>query len=175
MKKQLSVINILLLVSSLIGIALVAYSTVLGPGIGGDATIYITAARNFISGKGLGLIEADGAFRLLPYFPPGFPLLLSLFGLTGIDMIVIARWLNILLFGGLVFLFGRILISSGCKPILAWLGSLLIAFSPVLVPVSSWAMSEPLALLTGFASLGLLIRFLADEKQDANRNIPVIG
>lgn len=138
--------------------ALVAYSTSMGPGVGGDATIYITSARNLLSGKGLGLIEADGSFRLLPYFPPGYPLLLSLFGLSELDLVPIARWLNIVLFGGLVFLIGSILYSTTKRAIFAWLVSLLFALSPVLVPVASWAMSEPLALLLGFASLWLVVK-----------------
>ncbi|HPC05781.1 MAG TPA: hypothetical protein PLI60_03595, partial [Anaerolineaceae bacterium] len=73
--------TLLLLFSAVVGMTLVAYSTSLGPGVGGDATIYITSARNLLEGRGLGLIEADGSFRLLPYFPPGYPLALSLFGL----------------------------------------------------------------------------------------------
>ncbi len=147
MKKWFGWVSLLFLSSAVIGIALVAYSTSMGPGVGGDATIYIASARNLLNGKGLGLIEADGSFRLLPYFPPGYPLLLSLFGLSGVDLVAIARWLNCALFGGLVFLLGCILLSATKRTIFAWLGSLLIALSPVLAPVYSWAMSEPLALM----------------------------
>lgn len=155
--------TLLLLLSALVGMALVAYSTSLGPGVGGDATIYITSARNLLAGKGLGLIEADGSFRLLPYFPPGYPLALSLLGISGLDLVPLSRWLNILLFGGLVFLAGKLQFSVTRQPVFAFLGSLLVAFSPVLVPVSSWAMSEPLALLLGFGSLWFAARALRKD------------
>ncbi len=156
-------INLFLLFSALLGMALVAYSTSLGPGVGGDATIYITSARNLLAGKGLGLVEADGSFRLLPYFPPGYPLALSLLGISGLDLVPLSRWLNILLFGGLVFLSGWILHSATRRLSVAILGSLLFALSPVLVPVSAWAMSEPLALLLGFGSLWFLVKALKQE------------
>lgn len=152
--------TLLLLFSAVVGMALVAYSTSLGPGVGGDATIYITSARNLLGGRGLGLIEADGSFRLLPYFPPGYPLALSLLGLSGLDLVPLSRWLNVLLFGGLVILSGKILFSATSKHSVAFLGSLLFALSPVLVPVSSWAMSEPLALLLGFGSLWFVVKAL---------------
>ena len=153
----------MLLFSALAGMALVAYSTSLGPGVGGDATIYITSARNLLAGNGLGLVEADGSFRLLPYFPPGYPLALSLLGFSGLDLVPLSRWLNVLLFGCLVFLTGKILFSVTRQPRTAILGSLLFALSPVLVPVSSWAMSEPLALLLGFGSLWFVARALRQD------------
>ncbi|GEM_PF-509922 len=164
-------INYLLVAIAIAGMAMVAYSTAIAPGIGGDATIYITSARNFLAGKGLGLIQADGTFRLLPYFPPGYPLMLSLFGLTGIDLVLVSRWLNILLFGAIIFLLGRILYTASKGKI--WLtcaGSLIFALSPVLIPIYSWSMSEPLALFLGFISLFYLEKVLwkvSDISQEA--------
>lgn len=149
---------------------MVIYSTTIAPGIGGDATIYIISARNLLAGKGLGLIQADGSFRLLPYFPPGYPLLLSLFGLTGIDLVPVSRWLNICLFGAIIFLLGRILFTASKGKI--WLtcaGSLIFALSPVLIPIFSWSMSEPLALFLGFASMFFLVKAIwkiSDVKQE---------
>jgi hypothetical protein len=147
-------VNLLLVVIAIAGMALITYSTTIAPGIGGDATIYITSARNLLAGKGLGLLQADSTFRLLPYFPPGYPLVLSLFGLTGIDLVPVSRWLNICLFGAIIFLLGRILFTTSKKKI--WLTcaeSLIFALSPVLIPIYSWSMSEPLALFLGFASV----------------------
>ncbi|MHC1783402.1 MAG: hypothetical protein AB9891_11735 [Anaerolineaceae bacterium] len=69
----------LIFLAAIIGTFLIVLSTTKGPGIGGDSTIYITSARNFASGKGLGLIEMDGSFRLLPYSAPLFPIILSQF------------------------------------------------------------------------------------------------
>ena len=37
--------------ASLTGMLLIYFSTNLGPGVGGDATIYITSAQNLLDGK----------------------------------------------------------------------------------------------------------------------------
>ncbi len=151
----------LLMLAALIGMALVAYATTRGPGVGGDATIYLTSAKNLLAGKGLGWVEADGSFRLLPYTPPFYPLVLSAVGLLTSDLTAGARWLNILLFGGLVVLvgwyFAKLTGRTGLAAILAGL----VASSPVIVGVQVWAMSEPLFLLLGFASLLLLLDHFA--------------
>ena len=94
-KKDALVLFILLLLASLLGMALVIYATTFGPGVGGDATIYLTSAQNLLAGKGLGWTEADGSFRLLPYTPPFYPLVLSALGLLVRDMVAGARWLNV--------------------------------------------------------------------------------
>jgi hypothetical protein len=143
-----------------LGMALLALSTRLGPGVGGDATIYISSARNLITGKGLGLISASGAFRLLPYFPPFFSLLLAGAGKLGLDMVASANVLNILMFAGLVWLVGFVTWHSDRSWILPMIAAGVIATSPILVPVYSWAMSEPVAILLGFASLALLLAYV---------------
>ncbi len=153
---------IIILVCALFGAGLLAFSTVKGAGVGGDATIYMTSARHLVEGKGLGLFTPDGTFRLLPYFPPFYPLILSVFALLGLDLAIAARWLNILLFAGVVFLIGWQTLQSipaGGKGRrgLAILASLLVAVSPVLLPVYSWAMSEPLAIFLGFLGISLVL------------------
>ena len=147
------------------GLALLAlllgyFSTFQGAGVGGDATIYISSARNLLDGKGLGLIEADGQFRLLPYFPPGFPLVLSALGLLGFNLTEAARWLNILLFTGLVWMAGYATWKFSKAFLPAVFVPLILLFSPVLIPVFSWAMSEPLALFSGFLCLVLICKYL---------------
>ena len=149
----------------LAGLALLAlllgyFSTFQGTGVGGDATIYISSAQNLLDGKGLGLIEADGQFRLLPYFPPGFSLALSALGLFGLDLTEAARWLNILLFAALVWLAGYATWKFSKNFLPAVFVSLILLLSPVLIPVFSWAMSEPLALFCGFLSLVLISKYL---------------
>jgi len=149
----------LIALAALVGMALVVYATVYGPGIGGDATIYLTSAQNFLAGRGLGWIEADGSFRVLPYTPPFYPLVLSALGLFVKDLAAGARWLNVLLFGALVGITGWTFSRSTGRPWLAGLLALAVAASPVLVGVTVWAMSEPLTLITGFAGLLLLLAY----------------
>jgi len=153
-KESLSVLLIIL--PMLVGMCLAAISMHHGPGVGGDATIYLTTAKNLARGFGLVLFEPDGGARLLPYFPPFYPLLLSLFALIGFDLVQTAFWLNIILFGALIVMAGTVTMKLTKSILLSSLLSFVLAVSPVLLPVYSWAMSEPLAILLGFASLVLL-------------------
>ena len=138
-------------------------SMVQGPGVGGDATMYITSARNLLEGNGLGLINAAGEFRLIPYFPPFYSLVLAFFGLFTSNLTMVAMILNMVLAAGLVFLitFWTIRISEKLFP--GVLLGLLLGGSPILVPAYSWAMSEPLAILLGFAGLILLEKSLVED------------
>ncbi len=159
--------KVLVCLAAFVGIALAIWSTHLGPGVGGDATIYLTSAQNLARGIGLGLVQPDGSFRLLPYSAPLFPLILTPFAALGIDLTIVARWLNILLFGSLILLVGFIslkLVESRTEGIFpAWL----IACSPVLLPIYSWAMAEPLTMMLGFGGLALVLKNL--ETKPTNR------
>lgn len=149
-----------LLVLALLGVVILRISAAHGPGVGGDATIYITSAQNLLAGKGLGLALPGGGFRLLPYFPPLFPLVLSAAGLLGLDLVQAALWLNLLLFGGLIWLTGAVVFNVTRSGVFALLAASLVLLSPVLIPVYSWAMSEPLAIFLSFAGLALLLGYL---------------
>ncbi len=140
---------------------LLVVSTRLGPGVGGDATIYITSTRNLLAGNGLGLVNPAGEFRLIPYFPPFYPLMLAFFGLTGIDVSEIAAFLNPLFFALTVAVISLWITEISHFPLAGFLTGLLAAASPVLIPAYSWAMSEPLCILCGTIGLILLERFLA--------------
>ncbi|HNY19897.1 MAG TPA: glycosyltransferase family 39 protein [Flexilinea sp.] len=131
---------------AVLGCYLLAISMRRGPGVGGDATIYITAARNLLAGKGLGLINPAGEFRLLPYFPPFYPLLLAFFGWLGLDPAGFAGPLNIILFAATVFAVAKTISQCAEKWIAGLLAGTLLATSPILIPVYSWAMSEPLSI-----------------------------
>ena len=157
--------------SALLGVAAVTLSTNHGPGIGGDATIYIFSAKNLLAGNGLGLIEPGGGFRLIPYFPPFYSLVLAFFGLVGLNLVLAAKWLNILLFGCLVLLLGFEMLRSSKSTFYTAVICLLVALSPLLIPVYSWAMSEPLAIFLGFLGLILLNRSLSNS----NNTILLIG
>jgi hypothetical protein len=149
---------------AVLGAVLVWLGTRQGAGVGGDATIYLTTAKNFVSGIGLGLINPDGTFRLIPYFPPFFPLVLSLFTGLHLDAAVAARWLHILLFGLTLYM----VVRTTNELIKDWKFSLalglLLAFSPVLVPAFSWVMSEPLSIFLG--TLAILLLLSAFRKPD---------
>lgn len=150
----------LLALAAVSGVVLLRISTRWGAGVGGDATIYLTSARNLLDGIGLGLVTADGTFRLLPYFPPFFPLVLSALGWLGLDLLFVAHWLNMLLFADLIGMVG--FTTFGLTGSRRWgaAAALLVLLSPVLIPVYSWAMAEPLAIGLGFCGLLLVLGYL---------------
>jgi hypothetical protein len=157
---------------AVLGAILVWWGTARGAGIGGDATIYLTSAENFANGQGLGIFSADGTFRLIPYFPPFFPIVLSSFALIGLDLAIVARFLNLILFAATIFL----VLKASDDYIADWrygigLG-LLLALSPVLNPVFSWAMSEPLSIFLGTFAIILILKYF---QQDANNKLLVIS
>lgn len=154
--KRAWLFHLLLILIALSAGFLVAFSTRVGPGVGGDATVYIVAARNLVNGDGLGWMEPDGRFRLLADFPPGYPLLLAVAGGLGAEWIPAARWINVILFSCFVWLAGYLVYRAARAPVFALLGAALMGTSPVLIPVYSWAMSEPLFLFCGFLGLFFL-------------------
>ena len=94
-----------------------------------------------------------------PYTPPLFPLLLAGIGLFGADIVQAARWLNALLFGGTIFLAGYFIARFTRSGLLGLLSAALLLFSPILVRVYAWAMSEPVFLFLGFLGLFLSLRY----------------
>ena len=155
------------LICAAAGAGLLFISMAQGIGVGGDATIYITSARNLLAGKGLGLINAAGDFRLIPYFPPFYSLVLAFLGLFTDNLPLAALILNLVLHAGLVFLitYWTICVSDNLFPGL--LLGMLLAGSPIIIPAASWAMSEPLAILLGFAGLILLEKSLVEDQRFA--------
>lgn len=122
-----------------------------------DSAAYLSAARNFAAGKGLGLISADGNFAPLLIFAPFYSVFLSLFALFNADLIVTVRILDILFFTILVaasgWLFYKITSSF-------WLGlcfAVMIATTPVLGVSFTSIMSEPLAMVLSIPGFLLLI------------------
>lgn len=162
-KKQTGTWIIAALICAAAGAGILFISMVQGVGVGGDATIYITSAKNLLAGKGLGLINAAGEFRLIPYFPPFYSLLLAFFGLFTSNLSLVAMILNMVLFAGLIWLvtIWTIRVSEELFP--GILLGLLLAGSPILIPAYSWAMSEPLAVFLGFAGLILLEKSLVED------------
>lgn len=152
--------HLLLLLVALLGAVILAFSTSRGPGVGGDAVIYLTSAAHLAQGKGLGLLGPQGEFRLLPYFPPFFPLVLSFFAVLGVDVTAAAHGLNILLMSAAAYLLGDLIYRTLKKELPALLAALALVISPVLIPVYSWAISEPLAIFLGFSGLALLLAYL---------------
>src|SRR4030042_3585280 len=132
---------------SVLGAIGVAYATVHGPWAYSDSTAYVVSATNFAQGKGLGLIQASGAFSPLVHYPPLYPLVLSVAAFFRLDVLSAARWLNVLLFGSLVWTVGLLAYRYTRSTWPSFLVLSILVFSPVLIYLYSGAMSGPLFVL----------------------------
>lgn len=122
-----------------------------------DSAAYLSAARNFAAGKGLGLINADGSFAPLLIFAPFYSVFLSLFALLKTDLVETVRLLDILFFGLLVASSGWVFYQITSSFLLSLCFAVMIATTPVLGISFTSIMSEPLAMVLGIPGFLLLI------------------
>ena len=150
---------------SLAGGAQIIYATNLGPVAHSDSTEYIVAARNLLSGNGLGLITPTG--RLMPLYlhPPLYSLVISGPGAFGLDLLEVSRWLNALLFALLIAIVGMSSWWLTNSKIIAVSLSILVTTSPFLLGMFTRTLAEPLFLILGIASLVLAVRSAVTERQ----------
>jgi 4-amino-4-deoxy-L-arabinose transferase-like glycosyltransferase len=148
---------------AILGTILVLRATPEGLGLSGDSIAYIAGARSILAGHGY-----SGAWLIsdepVTHYPPGFPAVLALVGLAGIDPLRGARLVNALLFG----------INAALLGILFWRmtkslpGGLVLAALFVangsLLQVHAVAMSEPLFIF--FSLLAFWMFDLYFERDD---------
>jgi 4-amino-4-deoxy-L-arabinose transferase-like glycosyltransferase len=162
LKGRLTIVGILLI--SIMGSSGIFYATQWGPWVFSDSTEYIVSARNLIAGHGLGLYGPTGAFHPLSLHPPFYSLVLSFIGLFGADLVTTARWIDIILFGLTILLAGIFISAYTESSWLSVIGAILLFSMPALVDVFSGAMSEPLFIIIGLASLFLILLFLKNNR-----------
>jgi len=161
--QKYSILAVIVLLS-LIGSLAIAFSTRWGPWAYSDSTEYIVSARTFLSEGRLGFYAPSGTFKSLTLHPPLYSLILSAFGLIGIDLLIAARWLNVFLFGGTIFMTGALTWRLFRSSWMAILLSLTLLTLPTLVNVSSGAMTELLFFFTGGASILLMALYFEAPK-----------
>lgn len=154
--------------SAFVGALLLWVSMSQSVGIGGDAVIYLESARNFAAGRGIGLIQPDGTFRLIPYFPPFYPIVLAGFAKLGVGLLSAAKLINLACFMLMIALVSWGVGRAAKRWYVGWLCGGLLAGSPILVPGYSWAMSEPLANLFAVGALAFLLRSFEAENRNAS-------
>jgi hypothetical protein len=160
--KYLILAAILLL--SIAGAAIAIYTTANGPWGYSDPMVYISTARSLDRGQGLVYYEADAAFRPITIEPPFYPIALSVIGLFGVNLVVAARWLNILAFVASIFLAGWIFYRYSRAPALGIVASAVMCAFPYMVWMFGSAYSEPLFVLTFLAGGWGLLAYLQKEK-----------
>ena len=122
---------------------LILYSTPEGLGLSDDSIGYIAGARSILDGQGYreAWLASNGP---VTHFPPGFSAVLALVGLSGLDPLRGARFLNALLFGANALLLGVIGWQMTKSQIAGVLLALLFAVNASLFNAHAVAMSEPL-------------------------------
>ncbi|MBA4386301.1 MAG: hypothetical protein C0410_16325, partial [Anaerolinea sp.] len=131
-----------------------------------DSAAYLSAARNFAAGKGLGLLNAEGNFTPLLIFAPFYSVFLSLFVLFKVDLVETVRVLNMMFFTILIASSGWLFYKITKSFWLALCFIVMIATSPVLGISFTSIMSEPLAIVLGIPGFLLFIYAL---KQNSNK------
>jgi len=150
---------------------LILYSTPEGLGLSDDSIGYIAGARSILDGQGYreAWLASNGP---VTHFPPGFSAVLAFVGLSGLDPLRGARFLNSLLFGANVLLLGIIgwrMTQSQAAGIVA---ALLFAVNASLFNAHAVAMSEPLYI---FFSLAAFLAFSEYFKSEKNTWLAVTG
>jgi len=142
-----------LIALSAIGILL--YSTPEGLGLSDDSIAYIAGARSILAGNGYreAWLASNGP---VTHFPPGFSFLLALSGLSGLDPLRGARFLNSILFGANAFLLGVIGWRMTRSQVAGVVLALFFLVNASLFNVHAVAMSEPLYI---FFSLAAFLMF----------------
>lgn len=125
-----------------------------------DSAAYISAARNFAAGKGLGLFTPDDTFAPLLIFAPLYSILLSIFAAFKADLVVTIRILDILFFSILVAASGWLFHQITKSFWLSLFFTIMIATTPILAVNYSSMMSEPLAMVLGVPGFLLLLHAL---------------
>ncbi|MFT3895593.1 MAG: glycosyltransferase family 39 protein [Anaerolineales bacterium] len=156
------IFSFLLLLSLLSGV-IVFIATANGPLGYSDSVAYIVSARNLIKGVGLGMFTPSGRFVVTYLHPPLYPLLLSGFGILGVDLVNAVRWCNFVLTVLTVFSTGTIFIRYSRHPELSLVASGLMLAFPTILTMFMSAMSELLFLFLLSLSCLLLLRYFRAE------------
>jgi hypothetical protein len=131
-------------VLALIGISLIIFVTRFGPGTSGDSAYYVMGAQNLMGGNGFSRTSGGGEVKPITGFPPGFSAALALLGVTGLNLFLVGRYMNAVLFGANIFLVGGLVhhYTDSIWPTV--LGALAVLVAGDMVYFHSWVMSEPL-------------------------------
>lgn len=128
-----------------------------------DSAAYLSAARNFAAGRGLGLYNPDGGFAPLMIFAPFYSVFLSFFALLKVDLVIAARLMDIVFFAALVAASGWLLYLITRSFWTSLCFAVMITTTPALGVSFTSIMSDPLAMVLGIPGFLLLIYALKEN------------
>jgi hypothetical protein len=149
-------------------IGMLLYSTPEGLGLSDDSIGYIAGARSILSGQGYreAWLASNGP---VTHFPPGFSSLLALIGLSGLDPLRGARFLNALLFGANAFLLGILGWRMTKSQVAGMVLALLFAVNASLFNAHAVAMSEPLYIFFSLAAFLTFSQYFGAQSDSTHR------
>lgn len=133
-----------------VGFVLVLVATHHGIGLPLDSTTYIGWARR-IAGT------AHQPEPLPPFYPPLYPLVLSIPSFFGCDMVVASRGIQAALMAANVCIAGALVAKHTRNILAALVGACLVLLSETMFDLHTSALSEPLAMALGFGSILILV------------------
>ena len=128
-----------------------------GIGLSSDSLLYVTGAESLRSGKGWTQPSGEGTDDPITHFPPIYSLLLATVAGRGGEVLAAASAVAVLLFAAVILAVGWALIFVQRDEIAGVIAAIIVAASPILASIFTWAMSEPLFLLLGLVCLALLV------------------
>lgn len=141
------------------------YSTPNGVGVDYDSLFYLDAAQNLKQGHGIYWIGSGGELKPLTHYPPGYPVVLSIPMLLGLDKVQSAQLIASLLFGINVFLMGFLLYNVSGSRIASLLGMVVICMSQIILRLHLLVMSEPLFFTWMLLSFFCIVKYLGNGKR----------
>ena len=124
----------------------------------------MAGARNMLGGLGYSRLTGDGSPRPITNYPPMFSIVLATMGITGLDAVPAALYLNTFLMGLNVLLMGFTVRKATRSSILSLLGAVVFLISSPVIRSHSFAMTEPLYLAFAFAMLLCLLKGIQSQR-----------
>lgn len=160
--------------STLAGMVFIALVTSrYGSGVSSDAVKYLSAADSLVHGRGYQLYNGGALY----FFPPLYSLVLALGGLmTGLDVLVVGRYLHILLFG-LDIVFTALLLRKVFpeEPYFQAAGVLFVVFSVPSIRLYANIASDPLFYVMALGFAWIAISYLEKKRAAAFWGMLVIA
>ena len=165
MVKKDSFIVIIVALIVLIGILLIRYSTELGPWTMVDTVDYFDVARNLSRGNGPVLSRTSGLSTPMTIHPPFYSMVLAPAAMLQLDLPAFVCTLNIILFVGLILILSLGTYNLTSSAVLSIGFGLWAVVNRAILRNYTAALSEPLFLTIGIASLYLLCVFIRTNQR----------
>lgn len=143
---------------TLYGVVKLVAATKWGVGLSPDSINYILAARS--------IVENGNLKDLGSHYPPLYPLVLAISRVVGVEVLTVAKLVQVIIYISNIFIFGIIIFQTTERVILPTvIGCSLLVSSQLFLEIHAMAWSEPLFLT--FSLLGLfLLKQFSKKKYD---------